>query len=310
MVMQPVRLCLLGAGRWGKRYISTIADMAEVKLVALASRNPQSSDLVGSDCRIYGNWREAVNAPDIDAIIVVTPPEHHAEMALAAIAAGRPVLVEKPLTLDMGEAQMIADAAAKSGVMVCVGHIHLHSGGYREVKRRLAQIGRLLHIRAAAGNWGPFRADITPLWDWAPHDLYLCMDLAGRAPFHVTCDASAPGKIDGGWAGNYVLDIDFGTDLTANIRVGNMMPEKTRRLEIEGSEGVLTYDDVRQSLTLSHDGTTEKLSFSSQKPLERQIATFAAAVRAGRLQDPTLQQGVDSVSILHRAAPIFPTVLR
>ena len=151
--MAPVRLCLLGAGRWGQRYIDTIGASTGVALTALASRNPSAAAFVPQDCHIFTDWREAIRAEDVDAVIVATPPALHTEMALAAIAAGRPVLIEKPLTLSLAEARAVRDAARGNHILASVGHIHLHNGGYLALKKHLPEIGRLLHIRSEAGNW-------------------------------------------------------------------------------------------------------------------------------------------------------------
>ena len=78
-----LRLGLLGAGRWGRNYIRTIAASAGVRLARLASRNPDSANLVPPDCVIFADWREMLDARALDGVIVATPPGVHAEMALA-----------------------------------------------------------------------------------------------------------------------------------------------------------------------------------------------------------------------------------
>jgi predicted dehydrogenase len=304
--MAPVRLCLLGAGRWGQRYIDTISTSAGVALTALASRNPAAAAFVPQDCHIFTDWREAVRAEDVDAVIVATPPALHAEMALAAIAAGRPVLIEKPLTLSLAEAQAIRDAARGSHVLASVGHIHLHNGGYLTLKRHLPAIGRLLHIRCEAGNWGPFRPDVTPLWDWAPHDLSMCLDLVGSAPIAVNCENSALEQHEAGWAGNFRLTLDFPGDIKADIRVGNMMATRTRQIEARGTKGSLVFDDIAHTLTLRRDKTETTLPVPATKPLACQIDAFAQAVRKRRTRDPALDDGVEIIDILNECEHQLP----
>jgi hypothetical protein len=96
-------LGLVGAGRWGKVFINTLAGMEGVRLAGLASSNPQSRSLVPPDCRVMPEWRDLIQMKNLAGLIVATPPHTHAEITLAAIRAGLPVLVEKPLTLDPQE---------------------------------------------------------------------------------------------------------------------------------------------------------------------------------------------------------------
>ena len=92
--MSDIRLGLIGAGRWGRIYMNTLDQMADVALSALASSNPQSRDLVGEDVALHEDWRDLVNAGGVDGVIVATPPASHAEIVHAALEAGLPVLVE------------------------------------------------------------------------------------------------------------------------------------------------------------------------------------------------------------------------
>ncbi len=299
--MPDIRLCLLGAGRWGRRYIDTIRDLAGVQLSALASRNPDSKAFVPATCRVFGDWRDAVVSPDIDAIIVATPPHLHAAMALAAIAAGRPVLVEKPLTLSPGDAMEIETASTRGGVLTIVGHTHLFNPAYREMKRQVPTIGSIVALRAAAGNWGPFRSDVTPLWDWAPHDLAMCMDLMRGPPRTFSAEQSVE-RVEDGWGGMYRLALGFENGESADIRLGNLMRPKARLFEIKGSHGDLVLDDVAGTLVRRQGGVDSAIPFPAERPLAVLVHEFAEAVKKGQQTDPSLGLGVSIVNIIARIA--------
>ncbi|MEE9275734.1 MAG: Gfo/Idh/MocA family oxidoreductase, partial [bacterium] len=116
----PLRLGLIGAGRWGRAYIRTLKSMAGVELARLCSANPESPKLAGPGCRVTGDWRELAGAEDLDGLILATPPGLHAEMAGAAAAAGLPVMIEKPLTLDLDEALRLQETFERTGTAVLV----------------------------------------------------------------------------------------------------------------------------------------------------------------------------------------------
>ena len=103
-----------------------------------------------------------IKTNDLDGIIVATPPALHAEMTLAAVDRGLPVLVEKPLTLDVGEAKAVLDRALSKGAIVLVDHIHLYSAAWETLKREGVRLGPIRTIAAKAGRWGVFRPD-TPV---------------------------------------------------------------------------------------------------------------------------------------------------
>ena len=296
--MAPIRLSLLGAGRWGKRYIDTIAQTNGVRLVAVASRNAQTAQLVPPDCAICSDWRDAVSGPGIDAVIVATPPSLHEEMTQAAIAARRPVLVEKPFTLSVAAADGLIAAAERAGVLVMVGHTHLFNGGFRELQRQAQAIAPLKRIEAAAGNWGPFRADVSPLWDWAPHDLSMCLALAGETPERAFICATAEDRIDGGLAGNYLIDLEFHGGLSATFQLGNMMQTKQRVIEVGGVGGALQFDDIAARLMLRRDSGETTLSYPAEKPLATLVREFGERVAAGVTSDPSLKIGRDVVALL------------
>src|SRR5229473_890850 len=107
----PVRLGLIGAGRWGRNYLRTIAATPGVRLARLASRNPDSVRLAPADCAVTPDWRDLLDRNALDGVIIATPAALHAEMALAAMDAGLPVLVEKPLTMDIAQARALGRKA-------------------------------------------------------------------------------------------------------------------------------------------------------------------------------------------------------
>ncbi|MDP6088321.1 MAG: Gfo/Idh/MocA family oxidoreductase, partial [Nitrospinota bacterium] len=166
-----LRLGLIGAGRWGRAYIRTIQSMPGAGLARLCSSNPESRGLVDSACRITPKWNDLVEAGDLDGLIVATPPALHAEMAEAALSAALPVMVEKPLTLNLAEAERLARIAGGGDVPVLVNHVHLFHPGYAALKKEAARLGPIRFIRSEGGSWGPFRKHTPPLWDYGPHDL-------------------------------------------------------------------------------------------------------------------------------------------
>ena len=113
-----MRIGLIGAGRWGKRYIETIARMDGVELAHLGSTNPASTQLVPSGCRVSSDWHDVACDRTLQGIILASPPVMHCEMALASINARIPILIEKPMTLSARDARAVVSSSGPASVVM------------------------------------------------------------------------------------------------------------------------------------------------------------------------------------------------
>ena len=287
MAASPVRLGLIGAGRWGRNFIPTIAAVDGVDLVRIA--DPDAA------CATTGDWQDVVAADDVDAVIVATPPVLHAEMIEAAVAAGRPVLVEKPLTLDLEQALAVQRSVAGCGGLVMVDHIHLFNPAYRRLRELAAELGPPSGIRAEAGNHGPYRTDAPVLWDWGAHDVAMCLDLLGAVPEGVAAERTvndARGEI-------LDLRLDFPGGIVADIRIGNIM-DKRRRFAVYFDGGHLLFDDLAADKLTRHPPHGAPPDLSPEPSLTCAVREFAEAVRNGETATDSLDLGVAVVEVLAR----------
>ena len=268
----PVRLGLIGAGRWGRAFIATMAELPHIHLAGLASRNAASRRLAGRDCTVHAAWPDMLRADELDGVIVATPPATHAEIAAAALDKGLAVLVEKPLTLDLAQAEALT--AQASGAIAQVDHIDLHSPAWRALRRRLPGIGRIGDIEGAWANRGPWRPDTPGRWDYGPHPLAICIDLLGAEPDRVNARPIVQGR------GGELIEADLGWDggATARLRFGNGAESRQRRFTVRGETGTLEYDDAAADKARL-DGAPVR--FAPEAPLAAVLARFAAAIRLG-----------------------------
>lgn len=291
----PVMLGLIGVGRWGRNVVRSLGGLADIAvLTAVASRNPDTAGLAPPDCRIFADWRDMLVAGGLDGVVIAAPPALHAEMTLAAIAAGIPVLVEKPLTMDPAEARAIQAAARAANVPVQVDHIHLYSAAFRRLRTLLPEIGPLRAIRSQAGNRGPYRGEVSVLWDWGPHDAAMAMAVTGRPPIAVTATRLARD----GLAENVEMVLDFGDGLTACAVLGTLM-DRTRRFEVEGEGGTLIYDDLAEVKLLK---SGQPVMVSGEPPLAQALRDFCAVATGRAKPDGGLELGVWVVDVLAQAA--------
>lgn len=296
----PVRLALVGAGRWGRICLRNLAGLEGARLVAVASANPDTAALLPAGCRLFADWRDmlapnGIGGGGVDGVIVATPPDSHAAIAIAALEAGSAVLVEKPVTLDSAEALAIRAAAVRAGRMVQVDHIHLFGPAFRTLKRLARQIGPVRAIRGVAGNHGPYRTDASVLFDWGPHDVSMCLDLLGALPDSAEARSLGRTPVEGGTAERLRLRLGFGP-IEAEVVLGTDM-DKTRRFEVECAKGTLVYDDLAAH-KLTRDG--QPVEIASVSPLAVVLGEFVAGVAAGSQDLSGLDLGIAVVEVLAR----------
>lgn len=304
----PLRLGLIGAGNWGRRYIGTIAGMPKAVLARVASRNPETRALVGPRCAVSPDWREVALARDLDGLVIAAPPQLHAAMALEAIAAGLPVLVEKPLTMDLGEAVGLLDIARRLKALVLVDHIHLFNPAYLELKRRAKHLGAPRSIKTAGGKQGPFDRATPPLWDYGPHDISMCLDLLGETPLSLRAERERFERHPEGVGENVRLDLSFPGGTSAEVRVGSLMGQKERRFEVRFRREALVFDDASPAKLTLHElrgqalGPSRPLAVEPALPLTRALEHFLSAIRSGSADSASLELGVRVVEILSACA--------
>lgn len=303
----PVRLGLIGAGRWGRIYVRAFRVMAEVELVHCASSNPDTQALVGDGCRVSSDWRDLIDDSSLDAVVVAAPAQHHGGMVRAAVEKGLPILVEKPLTLDLEEAEGLLVLAKQRGALVAVDHIHLHNPAYEALKARGPALGPVTAIHGAAGQWGPFFARAPVLWEWGAHDASMCLDLMGAPPKKVEARLLERRDLpeEGGVGEAIELLWTFGEGVEARIELSNLRSAKCRTFTVSFGDCDLLFDDLADDRLAVFPagacaGAAGAVPVSDELPLTRAVRAFAAAVSTGSRDLSSLTLGVEVVRLLSR----------
>lgn len=302
-MLEPLRLGLVGAGRWGRNYIGTIGALPETRVVAVASRNAQTAALVPTGCRIAADWRELVGASDIDGVIIATPPAAHTDILLATIEAGIAALVEKPLAQGRGDAERVRAALAGRRAVVFVDHLHLFHSGFRALQREARSLGPIRAIRAAAGNLGPYRPDVPVLWDWAPHDLAMALTLAPGPARALRAARLEQRPVEGAMAETLALEVELAGGIPASIAL-TTLKERHRHFAVTFDDCTLVYRDAGPaSLTRLRPGEDigapgEILVAQREPPLAQALREFAAAIRSNDTSPTSIDLGLAVVDLI------------
>jgi predicted dehydrogenase len=166
----PVRVGLIGAGRFSQRHIEAYRQNADCHLVAICRRDAKAlvelQDIWGIP-QSFTDYQEILASDDIDAVDIVTPTNTHHRIALDAIAAGKHVICEKPLGMDASESRAMLDAAKGAGVVHCVNFNQRSRTALGQLKRFLDQgyVGRIYHLNILwEMSLSPDVRPDSPLW--------------------------------------------------------------------------------------------------------------------------------------------------
>ena len=301
----PVRLGVIGAGRWGRICLRTLSGITAADLVAVASGNPETATLVPPGCRIFADWRELIGSAGVEGLVVATPPATHAAIAAAAIEAGLPVFVEKPLTQCAEEARKLrALAGARGNRVFFTDHIHLFSPAFRRLKQLAADAGPILSVEGRAGNHGPYRRDSSVLWDWGAHDVAMLIDLFGARPDRVTAQRLERRRVGNDEGETIGLELAFGS-ATARIVVSTLC-DKVRRFTVRCAAGSFLYDDLAPA-KLTRDGAP--VTLEPAPPLTQALGEFIAAIRDDQPHRTGLELGVFVVETLEEAQHLLESTV-
>jgi UDP-2-acetamido-3-amino-2,3-dideoxy-glucuronate N-acetyltransferase len=297
------RVAVIGAGYWGINHVrnfyelgalGAVCDTGAYALKAVAERFPAT--------RLETDYRCLLADGSLRGVVIATPAETHYPMALAAIEAGKDVLVEKPLTLDLADGARLVKLAARRGAVLMVGHLLEYHPAIIKLRELIASgaLGELRYIYSNRLNLGKVRREENILWSFAPHDIAIILRLVGSLPALVTSTGGA--YLQPNIADVTVTNIEFPTGVRAHIFVSWLHPHKEQRMVVIGSKRMAVFDDVSKQeklliydqgvefvngepVTRKSDGVAEPLEES--EPLRRECAHFLDCIerRARPLTD-------------------------
>ena len=300
---------LVGAGRWGRTFNSTLRDMPGLTLRRVASGNPATATMIEADCTVHTDWQDLVASNDLEGVIIATPPATHEVIATRAIMNGKAVLIEKPLTTDLQSALTLKATADAHHAIVLVDHVHLYNPAWAALKNAAQHLGPLLNIRSEAGAPDPIRTDVSVLWDWAPHDVSLGLDLTGAMPTSGVCRSLISHKVPEGIAEQLSLRLEFPNQVTMHTEIGTIFKVKRRWLRADFQQGTLIFDDRIEHKVMRHEVSDSPHSvdtkgtpvpFEVGSPLAKILGAFESCIRAGQSISSDIALAVSVIEVISK----------
>ena len=245
-----IRAGIVGYGYWGPNLARAVAESGVMSVEAIADFSAAALERAARrhpSTRMMPDWRALIADPAIDVVMVATPVHTHFEIALAALKAGKHVLVEKPMTDQPATSAVLVEEAARRGLVLMVDHTFVYTGAVRTITdlSRSGALGDIYYYDSTRVNLGLFQRDVSVIWDLAVHDFSIMDHLMQARPVAVT--ASGACFVPSSPENMAHLTVFYDDGALAHLNVSWLAPVKIRQTLIGGSRRMVVYDDMQTS---------------------------------------------------------------
>jgi predicted dehydrogenase len=263
-----MNIAIIGYGYWGPNLLRNFSVVNNCKVHTLCDlrvERLQSTLNAYPTLQLSDNIDEVVNNKDIDAIVIATPVFTHYTIAKKALLAGKHVLIEKPMTSSVKEAEELIDIALKQKLVLMVDHTFLYTGAVQKMKSLIdsGTIGKLKYLDSTRINLGLFQSDVNVLWDLAPHDISICDYLMSEKP--VSVQATGISHTKNGIENIAYLTLNYQSDIIAHFNCSWTSPVKLRQMLVGGDEKMMVYNDMEPTEKIKIYDTGYNLSSEEEK---------------------------------------------
>ena len=308
----------MGAGYWGRNHIRTLHELGF--LAGIVESDSEVLDYFSDQypqVNIYQNLNDALQNKEIEGFTVATPAETHHDVAVEIIQAGKHVLVEKPFTLNIKDAQDLHILADKYAVNLMVGHVLLFHPAIRKIKELIQEgkIGRLQYIYSNRLNLGQVRTEESVFWSLAPHDISLFQYFTESYPKEINANGST--FLQEGIQDSTITQLKYPDSIEGHIFVSWLHPFKEHRLVIIGNEAMITFDDsserkplklyskkidMKKGVPEKIDGPVEEIAYEHKMPLTEELIYFSEHLNGSKLQIANSDHALEVTKILFEAS--------
>ncbi|MFI5013599.1 MAG: Gfo/Idh/MocA family oxidoreductase [Hyphomicrobiales bacterium] len=311
------RVAVVGCGYWGKNLVRVFAELGALAALVDAHR-PTVEALTAKHGGRAMPLEAALADRKIDAVAIAAPAALHYTLAKQALNAGKHVFVEKPLSLEVAQAQELCELAERLDRRLMVGHLLQYHPAFLKLKElvRDGRLGRLQYLYSNRLNLGKIRREEDILWSFAPHDLSMILSLVGSEPRDVAA-------VGGYYLHHAIADVTttqlhFAGGERAHVFVSWLHPFKEQKLVVVGSDAMAVFDDGepwerklviyphkvawKDNIPVAAKAEALPVEVAPDEPLKQECFHFLDCVRSGATPRTDGREGVRVLSVLQRAS--------
>jgi predicted dehydrogenase len=316
-----IKVAVVGVGYWGPNLVRNLHDLPEASVEYVCDLRPDALARIARRypaVRTTTDYSEVLADEQIEAVVIATQVGTHAELASAALEAGKHVLVEKPLAASVAEAEALIELAGRVDRILMPGHTFMYSPPVNVIRDLITsgELGEIHFISSSRVNLGIHQSDVSVIWDLGPHDFSILRYWLDEIPERVSAVSRScvfPRVADVAF-----VSLQYPSGIIAHVELSWLAPSKLRRTAIVGSEKMVVYDDtstepvkIYDSGVMPHDPETFgefQLTYrtgdilsprvEATEPLLLELADFCRAVRTGEPPRSSPDVGLDIVRMI------------
>jgi len=312
------KVCVVGAGNWGKNHIRTLYELGELGCVVDSNKKALNEiKKLYPSVPLFSNVSEAINLKKYSGYIISTPANTHYEIAMQVMNYGNHVLVEKPVALTIKEVQNLKKFADKVNVNLMAGHVLLFHPAIRKIKEIISKniIGNLQYIYSNRLNLGTVRKEENVFWSLAPHDISIFQYFTESKPLKITSTGGV--FLQKNIHDTTLTILEYEQNIKGHIFVSWLHPFKEHRLVVMGSKGMISFEDSAESKPLKlyskgyrmndkipakNDGPVEIIEYENLEPLKEELKYFINHLDGSPLDLANADDAIEVVEILTNAS--------
>jgi len=299
-----LRIGVIGVGVMGSNHARVLTGLPGAELVGVADPDVRQADFVARTlgCAAVGSVDELLDL-GVDAVTIAAPTHLHHDIALACIARGVHILVEKPIASSVEEGREIIAAARRAGVTLMVGHVERFNPAVEAIKEALRNEDILSIAITRVGPFPPRMSNVGVVIDLAVHDIDLIRWFTDSEIIEVQPQLSSAVAEREDIA---LLQFRTASGVLAHINTNWLTPFKARQVTVATRGKYIMADLLTRQVTecfgFQPDGSysMRHLSVGHAEPLRSELLAFLRAVRAGSAAAVTGEEGVASLEIAIR----------
>lgn len=325
-MMKKINIGIIGLGYWGPNYARLCFELEDVNLSWCADSSTEALRKISQKyptTKVTPDYKTILQDPDLDAVVIVTPAQTHFKITKDALLAGKHILLEKPLTAKLSEAEELGKLVKKLKRILMVDHVFRFNSAVEKLKNfiKSGELGKIYYLSASYTALGPIRKDVDAMWDLAPHWVYVINYLLGTKP--MTVSARGGDFLMNRMNDVVFLNFEFPQKILANIHISWLYPQKVRSIAVVGDKKMAVLDDVSPEAKLTlydksakynsmdpnfanlqvifQDGDVVIPKIENREPLKEGFKHFLKCIKEKKQPKTGIEEGVEVVEILEKA---------
>jgi len=315
---EKIIIGMVGLGKWGRNLLKNFNSLPECLIKYGCDNDPALLEKYSKEypkVSFTTDFDSLLNDETIKAMVIATPAPLHYQIARRCLESGKHVFVEKPVTLNVPEAEELDEIAAKKGLRLMVGHLMLYHPAIAALKLVIdsGELGEIRCIYTRRLNLGTIRNTENAMWSLAPHDISIILHLFTGRLKSVAALGSA--SVQKGIEDMVFIDLRFDGGGIGHIHVSWLDPTKIRQTIVVGSRKMAVFDEIANSLIIAdkgfdrdqdanlkmRSGEDRAVDLSKDEPLKLECRHFIDCVRTGREPISNGKNGLAVLKVLSAA---------